>query len=158
MCTVCCVYRVGARKHTCTCCACDAAATCTVCRAVVALPPSNCTHSRRAPPPPPAHHFLPRRPRLATTHSEWVTNHHRDSAASHIGHPDMLSFFAIAENESVGRMRYTLLEVSAWGGGGHGWGHCVVACVVVVRACLPAWCLHACLHACWPAVMHAHVS
>ena len=41
---------------------------------------------------------------------EWVTNHHRDSTASHLGHPDMISYFAVAENESVGRVRYTLLE------------------------------------------------
>lgn len=45
--------------------------------------------------------------------SEWVTNHHRDSTASHLGHPDMISYFAVAENESVGRVRYTLLEVRA---------------------------------------------
>lgn len=42
--------------------------------------------------------------------SEWVVNHHRDSTASHIGHSDMLAYFAVAEGEALGRMRYTLLE------------------------------------------------
>ena len=42
--------------------------------------------------------------------SEWAVNHHRDSLASHIGHTDMLAYFAVAENESVGRVRYAMLE------------------------------------------------
>ena len=41
-------------------------------------------------------------------------NHHRDSHASHIGHYDLLSYFAVAENEAVGRVKYTLLEVRLW--------------------------------------------
>ena len=36
---------------------------------------------------------------------------HRDSYASHIGHEDMLYFASVAENESVERIRYTMLEV-----------------------------------------------
>ena len=36
---------------------------------------------------------------------------HRDTYASHIGHEDMLYFASIAENESVERVRYTMLEV-----------------------------------------------
>ena len=36
---------------------------------------------------------------------------HRDTLASHIGHYDMLSFFAVAQNDSIGRVRYQLLEV-----------------------------------------------
>jgi len=43
--------------------------------------------------------------------SEWVTNHHRDSLASHIGHHDMTAYFAVAQNDAVGRVRYQLLEV-----------------------------------------------
>lgn len=42
--------------------------------------------------------------------SEWVVNHHRDSMASHIGHSDMLAYFAVAEGESIGRVKYTMLE------------------------------------------------
>ncbi|CAM9585322.1 unnamed protein product, partial [Phaeothamnion confervicola] len=45
-----------------------------------------------------------------TTKYEWVTNHHRDSVASHVGHSDLLAFFAVAENASIGRVRYNLLE------------------------------------------------
>jgi splicing factor 3B subunit 5 len=44
------------------------------------------------------------------TKHEWAVNHHRDSAASHIGHSDLLTYFAVAENESIGRMRYRMLE------------------------------------------------
>jgi splicing factor 3B subunit 5 len=45
------------------------------------------------------------------TKFEWASNQHRDSLASHIGHHDMISFFAVAQNDSVGRVRYQLLEV-----------------------------------------------
>jgi len=41
---------------------------------------------------------------------EWAVNHHRDSMASHIGHSDMLAYFAVAEGEAIGRIKYTLLE------------------------------------------------
>lgn len=44
------------------------------------------------------------------TKYEWAVNQHRDTLASHIGHHDLLSFFAIAQNDSVGRVRYQLLE------------------------------------------------
>lgn len=30
--------------------------------------------------------------------------------ASHLGHGDILSYFAVAENESVGRVKYAMLE------------------------------------------------
>lgn len=42
---------------------------------------------------------------------EWASNQHRDTIASHIGHHDMLCFFAVAQNDAVGRVRYQLLEV-----------------------------------------------
>jgi len=45
-----------------------------------------------------------------TTKFEWSVNQHRDSLASHLGHRDMTLFFAVAENESVGRIRYNLLQ------------------------------------------------
>ena len=37
-------------------------------------------------------------------------NQHRDTLASHVGHYDMLSYFAVAENESIARTRYNLME------------------------------------------------
>ena len=42
--------------------------------------------------------------------SEWATNQQRDTLASHLGHHDMMSYFALAQGESVGRVRYQLLE------------------------------------------------
>ncbi len=44
--------------------------------------------------------------------------------ASHIGHYDMMSYFAIAQNDAVGRVRYQLLEVL------------VAVCVVFVCMCV----------------------
>ncbi|CRK92783.1 CLUMA_CG006229, isoform A [Clunio marinus] len=41
---------------------------------------------------------------------EWLTNIHRDSLASYLGHCDRLSYFAIAENESKARIRFHLME------------------------------------------------
>eukprot|EP00976_Prorocentrum_cordatum_P009529 190175-Prorocentrum_minimum.AAC.7 len=40
---------------------------------------------------------------------EWAVNIHRDSYASYVGHHPMLAYFAIAENESIGRVRFTPL-------------------------------------------------
>mmetsp|Transcript_3759 Transcript_3759/g.6396 ORF Transcript_3759/g.6396 Transcript_3759/m.6396 type:complete len:93 (+) Transcript_3759:107-385(+) len=44
------------------------------------------------------------------TKFEWASNQHRDSVASHIGHYDMMSYFAVAQNDAIGRVRYQLLE------------------------------------------------
>ncbi|CBK23061.2 uncharacterized protein [Blastocystis hominis] len=44
------------------------------------------------------------------TKFEWAVNMQRDTLASHIGHEDMLYFVSIAENESVARVRSTMLE------------------------------------------------
>ena len=44
------------------------------------------------------------------TKFEWAVNQHRDTYASHVGHYEMLSYFATAQNDSVGRVRYQLLE------------------------------------------------
>eukprot|EP00871_Galdieria_phlegrea_P002556 jgi/Galph1/3300/GphlegSOOS_G2002.1 len=41
---------------------------------------------------------------------EWATNMARDSIATYMGHRSMLLLFATAEGESIGRVRYNLLE------------------------------------------------
>jgi len=41
---------------------------------------------------------------------EFLTNQHRDTYASHVGHYDQLSYYAVATNESVGRLRLEFLE------------------------------------------------
>jgi len=43
--------------------------------------------------------------------SQWATNQHRDTIASHIGHYDQLSYYAVAQNESIGRVKYDMLQV-----------------------------------------------
>eukprot|EP01094_Clydonella_sp_ATCC50884_P022711 TRINITY_DN5275_c0_g1_i1.p2 TRINITY_DN5275_c0_g1~~TRINITY_DN5275_c0_g1_i1.p2 ORF type:complete len:102 (-),score=22.96 TRINITY_DN5275_c0_g1_i1:58-363(-) len=45
-----------------------------------------------------------------TTRYEWASNQHRDSYASYIGHAHMSQYFALAQNESVGRTRYEMME------------------------------------------------
>ena len=45
-----------------------------------------------------------------TTKYEWLTNQQRDSNASHLGHFDMVNFFALAENESKARVKFNLVE------------------------------------------------
>ena len=42
--------------------------------------------------------------------SEWMTNQHRDTYASHLAHYDQLSYMAVAENQSIGRMRLKLFD------------------------------------------------
>ena len=44
------------------------------------------------------------------TRFEWAVNIHRDSYASFVGHHALVSYFALAENESVGRQKYTCLQ------------------------------------------------
>ncbi|KAI9329777.1 splicing factor 3B subunit 5/RDS3 complex subunit 10 [Zopfochytrium polystomum] len=46
-----------------------------------------------------------------TSKFEWLQNQHRDTYALYLGHGSLLSYFAIAENESVGRVRFNMLEV-----------------------------------------------
>ena len=43
--------------------------------------------------------------------SEWLVNQHRDSAASYIGHYNLLDYFALVENETRARTKFNLLEV-----------------------------------------------
>lgn len=45
-----------------------------------------------------------------TTKFEWASNHHRDTISSTIGHPNMLDYVALVENESRARVRFRLLE------------------------------------------------
>nr|GMD22103.1 Splicing factor 3B subunit 5/RDS3 complex subunit 10 [Ipomoea batatas] len=45
------------------------------------------------------------------TRFEWAVNIQRDSFASYVGHYPMLAYFAIAENESIGRERYNFMQV-----------------------------------------------
>jgi splicing factor 3B subunit 5 len=45
-----------------------------------------------------------------TSPYEWLTNQHRDTYASHLGHYDQLSYYATAQNESIGRTRLMFLE------------------------------------------------
>jgi Splicing factor 3B subunit 10 (SF3b10) len=42
--------------------------------------------------------------------SEWVTNQHRDTYASHVAHYDQLSYYAVAQNQSIGRARLEFLQ------------------------------------------------
>eukprot|EP00892_Ulva_mutabilis_P009977 jgi/Ulvmu1/7351/UM036_0011.1 len=44
------------------------------------------------------------------TRFEWALNIHRDSHASYMGRPYILSYYAAAENESMGRVRHSLLQ------------------------------------------------
>ncbi|DAZ97140.1 TPA: hypothetical protein N0F65_004754, partial [Lagenidium giganteum] len=45
-----------------------------------------------------------------TTKFEWAVNQNRDTLASHVGHFDMMAYFAVAENEAIGRVRSNMLE------------------------------------------------
>ncbi|XP_078486071.1 splicing factor 3B subunit 5 [Ciona intestinalis] len=45
-----------------------------------------------------------------TTKWEWLTNQHRDTLASFVGHHDLLNYIAIAENETKARVRFNMLE------------------------------------------------
>lgn len=51
--------------------------------------------------------------RLRLFCSEWLANQHRDSLASYIGHAPLTAYFAIAENESIGSIKYNLLMVGS---------------------------------------------
>ncbi|KAH7288241.1 hypothetical protein KP509_31G018500 [Ceratopteris richardii] len=41
---------------------------------------------------------------------EWAVNIQRDSYASYVGHYPLLAYFAVAENESIGRERYNFMQ------------------------------------------------
>ncbi len=44
------------------------------------------------------------------TKFEWSVLQQRDTLASHLGHADFTAFVAIAQNDSIGRVRYQLFE------------------------------------------------
>lgn len=48
-----------------------------------------------------------------TSKQEWLTNQHRDSYASYIGHPSMLAYFAVVSNQSQGRVKYQMMQKMA---------------------------------------------
>ena len=50
--------------------------------------------------------------RLCAFASEWGVNMHRDTYASHLGHYSMVMHTAVAENESIGRVKYNHMQVS----------------------------------------------
>ena len=52
--------------------------------------------------------FLP----CLTVPREFISGVHRDSYTSHIGHFSRLSYMAVAENESIAKTRFKMLEVS----------------------------------------------
>eukprot|EP00040_Diaphanoeca_grandis_P004161 m.27327 g.27327 ORF g.27327 m.27327 type:complete len:87 (+) comp15728_c0_seq1:47-307(+) len=45
-----------------------------------------------------------------TSKYEWLVNQHRDTFASYIGHPNLLDYIAIVENESKERVRLNLIK------------------------------------------------
>lgn len=46
-----------------------------------------------------------------TTEYDFLTNQHRDTAASIVGHASsQLAYYAVATNDSIGRARYQYLE------------------------------------------------
>merc|ERR1712071_598506 len=45
-----------------------------------------------------------------TSRWEWLTNQHRDTYASILGHPDLLNMVAVAENESKARVKFNLMQ------------------------------------------------
>lgn len=45
-----------------------------------------------------------------TTRYEWMVNIKRDTYASLVGHPSLAMYHSVAENESLGRVRYTFMQ------------------------------------------------
>ena len=52
-------------------------------------------------------------PPLPALCSEWAVNQHRDSNSLYVGMDSLAQFFAIAENESIGRVKFSCLQVDA---------------------------------------------
>ncbi|EGU12969.1 hypothetical protein RTG_01010 [Rhodotorula toruloides ATCC 204091] len=42
--------------------------------------------------------------------SEWITNQHRDTSSSIVGHPALLQYLAIADGETTARTKFELTE------------------------------------------------
>lgn len=49
-----------------------------------------------------------------TTKYEWATHQHRDTLSSIVGHPNLLSYLAIADGETQARARFEVIEVSLY--------------------------------------------
>ncbi|KAJ1908061.1 hypothetical protein IWQ60_011750 [Tieghemiomyces parasiticus] len=47
-----------------------------------------------------------------TTRYHWLVNQHRDTYASVVGHPNLLSLVAVTENESRARCRFNMLQLT----------------------------------------------
>ncbi|RPB04119.1 splicing factor 3B, subunit 5 [Choiromyces venosus 120613-1] len=45
-----------------------------------------------------------------TTKFEWVSNVHRDTYASYIGHPPLLEYMSVATGEPMAKMRTRFIE------------------------------------------------
>ncbi len=45
-----------------------------------------------------------------TSKAEWLAAQHRDSYASYLGHPSLLAYFATAQNQSLGRVKYNMMQ------------------------------------------------
>jgi splicing factor 3B subunit 5 len=45
-----------------------------------------------------------------TNKYEWLTNQHRDTLASFMGHPNWMVYLATVENQSIARVRTNLLK------------------------------------------------
>ncbi|KAA8894260.1 splicing factor 3B subunit 5/RDS3 complex subunit 10 [Sphaerosporella brunnea] len=45
-----------------------------------------------------------------TTKFEWISNLHRDTYASYIGHPPLLEYMAIGTGEPMAKLRTKLIE------------------------------------------------
>jgi hypothetical protein len=43
--------------------------------------------------------------------SDWLTHQHRDTLSSIVGHAPLLSYVAIADGETTGRVKFELTEV-----------------------------------------------
>ena len=56
-------------------------------------------------------HPCPRGRTSGVVRSEWAVNQHRDSHALYVGFDSLNLFFAVAENEAVGRVKFNSLQV-----------------------------------------------
>ncbi|THV06590.1 SF3b10-domain-containing protein [Dendrothele bispora CBS 962.96] len=44
------------------------------------------------------------------TKHEWLTHQHRDTLSSIVGHPTLTSFLALADGDSIGRVKFEMTE------------------------------------------------
>lgn len=48
---------------------------------------------------------------MVLLYSDWLTHQHRDTCSSIVGHPPLASYLAIADGESIGRIKFEMTEV-----------------------------------------------